>query len=204
LASVVRNPDRHATASRLADRRARLRKRIGRHDGHRRIGGAVRRQRRPGRRHAGPHLFEVERHADDAGRRDEHEFVAHTEGIGGRGGHALGHGHAGVTRAGVGAAAVDDRARAQAAGARQVFTRHDDRRRDGKIGRKDRGRGHRSASRGNQAQIERPGMAGFFDATVHARGGEPARGRDSAIGQKGQRRRHGQATCVVVVRVAGR
>ena len=88
----------------------------------------------------------------------------------------------GLTRAGVGAAAVDDRTRAQPVRLSEVVARDDDRRGDGEVGREYRGGGHRAVRGCDQAQVERVrGRVWFLDAAVDAGRGKSGRRGDAAV-----------------------
>ena len=97
---------------------------------------------------------DVERHANDAGRRDKGVIRTAASGRGGRGRHLPRDVHAVVARARVRAPAVRHDDLRPAAGPCEMFARDDDRRRDGLVGREHRGRRGDAVS-DEKRQVER-------------------------------------------------
>ena len=170
---------------RLDADRVLLRERIGRHDRARRVGVRVRAQRLVGGDDPRRHRARIERHADDAGRGDQHLLGFAAEGARGLGRHQLGHLVPGVAGAGVGAAAVDDDGAGAAAGRGEVRLRHQHRRRGGQADRERAGGAGRLVG-DEQHQVERAGAR--LDAAVDAGGAEAGR-RGDAAGHDRDRRR---------------
>ena len=111
----------------------------------------------------------IERHADDAGRGDQHLFGFAAEGARRLGGHQLGHLVPGVAGAGVGAAAVDDDGARAAAGRGEVRLRHEDRRRDGLVDGEHRRRRWPTSSATSSARSRAPARALMPQCTPAAR-----------------------------------
>ena len=106
--ALCRAADHERAATRLHRDRALLRKRVGRHDGARRLAALPAGERRHGGVNAGDDLVHLQVDADDARRGDEHVLGAASEAGGHFGGHAIGVAHALDAGAGIGASAVHD------------------------------------------------------------------------------------------------